>query len=58
VPGVHIEQLEMNDTAQLDGLKQRLQGEVFDLVFVNAGVMGPCRRTWRRPGAATSATCS
>lgn len=25
VPGVRIEQLEMNDTAQLDGLKQRLQ---------------------------------
>ncbi|MCO7518900.1 MULTISPECIES: SDR family oxidoreductase [unclassified Pseudomonas] len=41
VPGVRIERLEMNDTAQLDGLKQRLQGEVFDLVFVNAGVMGP-----------------
>lgn len=41
VSGVRIEQLEMNDTAQLDGLKQRLQGEVFDLVFVNAGVMGP-----------------
>ena len=41
VPGVRIEQLEMNDTAQLDGLKQRLQGEVFDLLFVNAGVMGP-----------------
>ncbi|MFI7855364.1 SDR family oxidoreductase [Pseudomonas promysalinigenes] len=41
VPGVRIEQLEINDAAQLDGLKQRLQGEVFDLVFVNAGVMGP-----------------
>ncbi|NIE78593.1 SDR family oxidoreductase [Pantoea sp. Ap-967] len=41
VPGVRIEQLEMNDTAQLDGLKQRLQGQQFDLVFVNAGVMGP-----------------
>ena len=41
VPGVRIERLEMNDTAQLDGLKQRLHGEVFDLVFVNAGVMGP-----------------
>ncbi|MFV3404442.1 MULTISPECIES: SDR family oxidoreductase [Pseudomonas] len=41
VPGVRIERLEMNDTAQLDGLKQRLQGEVFDLLFVNAGVMGP-----------------
>ncbi|SIR71913.1 SDR family oxidoreductase [Pseudomonas putida] len=41
VPGVHIEQLEMNDTVQLDDLKQRLQGQVFDLIFVNAGVMGP-----------------
>lgn len=41
VPTVRIEQLEMNDTAQLDGLKQRLGGEVFDLVFINAGVMGP-----------------
>ncbi|MBR7513959.1 hypothetical protein KC219_27755, partial [Mycobacterium tuberculosis] len=41
VPGVRIEQLEMNDTAQLDGLKQRLQDQVFDLVFINAGVMGP-----------------
>lgn len=41
VAGVRIEQLEMNDTAQLDGLKQRLQGDVFDLVFINAGVMGP-----------------
>lgn len=41
VPGVRIEQLEINDAAQLDDLKQRLQGEVFDLVFVNAGVMGP-----------------
>jgi NAD(P)-dependent dehydrogenase (short-subunit alcohol dehydrogenase family) len=41
VPGVHIEQLELNDTVQLDSLKQRLQGQVFDLIFVNAGVMGP-----------------
>ncbi|WP_409313848.1 SDR family oxidoreductase [Pseudomonas putida] len=40
VPGVHIEQLEMNDTVQLDSLQQRLQGQVFDLIFVNAGVMG------------------
>ncbi|MGE7994290.1 SDR family oxidoreductase [Pseudomonas sp. NPDC089554] len=41
VPGVRIEALEMNDTRQLDSLKQRLQGEVLDLVFVNAGVIGP-----------------
>src|SRR5690606_34611191 len=41
LPGVRIETLEMNDGAQLDALRQRLQGEVFDLLFVNAGVMGP-----------------
>lgn len=41
VPGVRIETLEMNDTAQLDALRQRLQGEVLDLLFINAGVMGP-----------------
>ena len=41
VPGVRIEQLEMNDPAQLDTLAERLTGQLFDLVFVNAGVMGP-----------------
>ena len=41
VPGVRIETLEMNDTAQLDALRLRLQGEVLDLLFINAGVMGP-----------------
>ena len=41
MPGVRIETLEMNDTAQLDALRQRLQGEVLDLLFINAGVMGP-----------------
>lgn len=40
-PGVRIETLDMNNTAQLDALQQTLQGETFDLVFVNAGVMGP-----------------
>lgn len=41
VPGVRIETLEMNDAAQLDALRERLQGEVLDLLFINAGVMGP-----------------
>ncbi|WP_412460771.1 SDR family oxidoreductase [Pseudomonas sp. SC11] len=41
VAGVRIESLEMNDTTLLDGLTQRLQGDTFDLVFINAGVMGP-----------------
>lgn len=38
---VRIETLEMNDTQQLDALAQRLQGQTLDLLFVNAGVMGP-----------------
>ncbi|MBF8651863.1 SDR family oxidoreductase [Pseudomonas putida] len=41
VPGVRTEQLEMNDPAQLDTLAERLTGQLFDLVFINAGVMGP-----------------
>lgn len=41
VPGVRIETLEMNDTAQLDALKQSLHDQTLDLVFINAGVMGP-----------------
>lgn len=41
LPNVRVEALEMNDTAQLDALQQRLQGQVLDLLFVNAGVMGP-----------------
>ncbi|UVM56597.1 SDR family oxidoreductase [Pseudomonas sp. B21-012] len=41
LPGVQVETLEMNSGSQLDALQQRLQGQVFDLLFVNAGVMGP-----------------
>ena len=40
-PGVRIETLDMNDSIQLDALQDSLKGEVFDLVFVNAGIMGP-----------------
>jgi NAD(P)-dependent dehydrogenase (short-subunit alcohol dehydrogenase family) len=39
--GVQVETLEMNSTIQLDALQQRLQGQTFDLLFVNAGIMGP-----------------
>ncbi|KJK09200.1 MULTISPECIES: SDR family oxidoreductase [Pseudomonas] len=41
LPGVQVETLEMNSASQLDALQQRLQGQRFDLLFVNAGVMGP-----------------
>lgn len=36
-----VESLEMNDLESLDGLSARLAGQVFDLIFINAGMMGP-----------------
>ncbi|MEG0860052.1 MAG: SDR family oxidoreductase [Pseudomonas sp.] len=39
--GVQVETLEMNSGTQLDALQQRLHGQTFDLLFVNAGIMGP-----------------
>ncbi|MDP2244354.1 SDR family oxidoreductase [Pseudomonas sp.] len=41
VPGVCIESLEMDDSASLDALARQLQDQVFDLLFVNAGILGP-----------------
>lgn len=41
VAGVQVETLEMNSGTQLDALQQRLKGQTFDLLFVNAGIMGP-----------------
>ncbi|MFJ4375564.1 SDR family oxidoreductase [Pseudomonas japonica] len=41
LPGVQVQTLEMNSTAQLDALQKHLEGQTFDLLFVNAGVKGP-----------------
>jgi NAD(P)-dependent dehydrogenase (short-subunit alcohol dehydrogenase family) len=41
VPGVHIETLDMDSIASLNALKQSLQGQIFDVLLVNAGMMGP-----------------
>ena len=41
VSNVQVETLEMNSSAQLDALQQRLKGQTFDLLFINAGVKGP-----------------
>ena len=38
---VRIEQLDMDDQQAQIALSQQLQGQVFDLLFVNAGVKGP-----------------
>jgi len=49
---VQIEQLDMDDQAAVLVLGQQLKGQVFDLLFVNAGVKGPEVQT---PGGATLA---
>ncbi|MGH8484929.1 MAG: SDR family oxidoreductase, partial [Pseudomonas sp.] len=36
-----VHTLEMNSTEQLNALQAKLQGQTFDLLFVNAGIMGP-----------------
>lgn len=41
LPGVRVEQLEMTEPASLEQLAQRLSGQQFDVIFVNAGVAGP-----------------
>ncbi|MFJ4145562.1 SDR family oxidoreductase [Pseudomonas sp. NPDC089734] len=41
VANTRIETLDIDDVASLEVLVQKLKGEVFDVLFVNAGVMGP-----------------
>jgi len=42
---VKIESLEMADVASMDALAQRLGDQRFDLLFINAGIMGPTGNT-------------
>jgi NAD(P)-dependent dehydrogenase (short-subunit alcohol dehydrogenase family) len=41
IPDVRIETLDMDDIASLDALKYTLEGQVFDALVINAGIMGP-----------------
>ncbi|GFM81090.1 short-chain dehydrogenase [Pseudomonas cichorii] len=41
ISGVRIETLDIDEVASLEVLVQKLKGEVFDVLFVNAGVIGP-----------------
>jgi NAD(P)-dependent dehydrogenase (short-subunit alcohol dehydrogenase family) len=41
VPGVQVEQLDIDDAGQLAALVKQLQGQTFNLLFVNAGIKGP-----------------
>ena len=49
---VRIEKLDMDDQQAVIALSQQLKSDVFDLLFVNAGVKGPDVQT---PGGATLA---
>ena len=49
---VRIEQLDMDDQSAVLALSQQLKSEMFDLLFVNAGVKGPDVQT---PGGASLA---
>ncbi|MBB2497247.1 SDR family oxidoreductase [Aquipseudomonas ullengensis] len=50
--GVRIETLDIDDAQALDALARRLHGQVFDLLFVNAGILGPAHQS---SSAATAA---
>ncbi|MGV8843194.1 MAG: SDR family oxidoreductase [Pseudomonas sp.] len=52
LPGVRIETLDIDDTAALDALAQRLDGQVFDLLLVNAGILGPAHQSTSAASAA------
>lgn len=40
IPGVHIQTLDMDEQSSLEVLALNLRDKVYDLLFVNAGVMG------------------
>lgn len=41
ISGVHIQTLDMDEPSSLEVITHNLKGQVYDLLFVNAGVMGP-----------------
>ena len=49
---VQVEQLDIDNLHAIKALHQRLNAEVFDLVFINAGIKGPDDQT---PGSASLA---
>lgn len=52
VPGVRIETLDMDSVPSLNALQQTLQGQVFDVLFVNAGISGPKHQSAEQATAA------
>lgn len=45
VAGVHIETLDIDSDSSLEALVAQIDAQVFDLVFVNAGIMGPMHQS-------------
>lgn len=43
--GVRIESLDIDDNTALQNLVKRLGGQTFDLLFVNAGILGPAHQS-------------
>lgn len=39
--GARLETIDIDDAASVDALAGRLQGQAFDIVFINAGITGP-----------------
>lgn len=51
LPGVRVEQLEMTEPDSLEQLANRLSGQQFDAIFVNAGVAGPTHHSTAKASA-------
>ena len=52
IGGVHIETLDIDDNASVQVLIQKLKGEVFDVLFVNAGTLGAAHQSAAQSTAA------
>lgn len=54
---VRVEQLEIDEQQAIKALSKKLDDEVFDLVFINAGIKGPDDQLSGMPALPTSANC-
>jgi NAD(P)-dependent dehydrogenase (short-subunit alcohol dehydrogenase family) len=52
IPGVRIETLDIDEQSSLEVLTLNLKDEAFDLLFVNAGVLGPAHQSAAKSTAA------
>jgi NAD(P)-dependent dehydrogenase (short-subunit alcohol dehydrogenase family) len=52
IPGLRIETLDMDEQSSLEVLTLNLKDQAFDLLFVNAGIMGPAHQSAAKSTAA------